>query len=37
LSERIVQAVGAEPSRDAIVSTYRQLADCGRSNRPFTP
>jgi hypothetical protein len=37
LSERIVRAVGPDPSRDAIVSTYRAIADAGRAGRSFTP
>ena len=35
LAQRIVKAVGADPSREKIISVYRRLSDCLSQNKMF--
>jgi carboxylate-amine ligase len=37
LARRLVRALGAEPSRDAMRDAYRELCDCLAANRPYDP
>jgi carboxylate-amine ligase len=37
LARRLVRALGAEPSREALRDAYRELADCLAADRPYDP